>query len=137
MTWAFYSVLLQPYVARYSSTRVNAIVSVACCVPFLAVASPALAREEWSETSALVWACLLFSSVLAYALTNLVWLYVIERVGTARAAVYANLQPFLGSIFAVLILSETMAPVQIVGGVVIAAGIVLARWRRPLEPSPD
>jgi drug/metabolite transporter (DMT)-like permease len=136
-TWAFYSVLLQPYVVRYSSMRVNAIVSIACCIPFLAVASPALVRESWGEVSALVWSCLLFSSVLAYAFTNLVWLLVIERVGTARASMYANLQPFLGSLFAVLILSETMRPVQIAGGAVIAGGIALARWRRPLEPSPD
>jgi drug/metabolite transporter (DMT)-like permease len=116
---------------------VNTIVSISCCIPFLAIASPALVREDWADVTPLVWSCLLFSSLLGYALTNLVWLYVIERVGTARAAVYANLQPFLGSIFAVLLLSETMAPVQIAGGVVIAAGIALARWRRPLEPSPD
>jgi drug/metabolite transporter (DMT)-like permease len=136
-TWAFYSVLLQPYVARYSSTRVNAVVSVACCVPFLVVAAPALVRESWSDVPLLVWACLLFSSVLAYAFTNLVWLLVIERVGTARASMYANLQPFLGALFAVLLLSESMRPVQVAGGIVIASGIVLARWRRPLEPSPD
>jgi len=136
-SWALYSVLLQPYVARYSSTRVNTIVSLACCVPLLAVASPSLAQQDWGRVSALGWGALLYSSVLSYAFTNLVWLIVIERVGTARASIYVNLQPFLGAASGVLFLSESLRAIQVAGGAVIAASIVLARWKRPLEPPPD
>jgi drug/metabolite transporter (DMT)-like permease len=50
---------------------------------------------------------------------------------------YANLQPFLGAFFALVVLSETMTALQVVGGVVIAAGIVIARQARPPAPSPD
>ena len=52
-------------------------------------------------------------------------------VGANRASLYANLQPFLGAAFAVLTLGETMGTLQIIGGAVIAAGILLARERRP------
>jgi hypothetical protein len=64
----------------------------------------------------------------------------VERVGTARASVYANLQPFLGAVFALVILSETMGSLEWLGGVAIAAGIVVSRtgsakWKHgsPLE----
>ena len=130
LTFALYSVLLSPYVTRYSSTRVNAVVSIACVVPFLAIAAPSLAHEDWGGVSALGWGSLLFAAIPAYALTNGLWLVVVERIGTAKASVFVNLQPFLGALFAVLLLSETLAPVQIAGGAVIGAGIVLARWRR-------
>ena len=54
------------------------------------------------------------------------WFTAIDRVGAARSSLYANLQPFLGAIWALLILSETMTWLQVVGGVVIAGGIFLA-----------
>src|SRR5262249_10438039 len=47
ITWAFYSVTLQPYLVRYSGARINAIVSIACCVPFVVIAAPQLADEDW------------------------------------------------------------------------------------------
>jgi drug/metabolite transporter (DMT)-like permease len=58
------------------------------------------------------------------------WFTAIERVGANRAALYSNLQPFLGAAFAVVALGERMGPLAIAGGVVIAAGIVIARPRR-------
>ena len=47
------------------------------------------------------------------------WFTAIDRVGAARASLYANLQPFLGAFFALVVLSEEMGLLQIVGGIVI------------------
>ena len=67
------------------------------------------------------------------------WFTAIDRVGATRSSLYANLQPFLGAFFALLILSETFGPLQVAGGLVIGAGIVLARRRRSRRSrtSPD
>jgi drug/metabolite transporter (DMT)-like permease len=65
------------------------------------------------------------------------WFEAIDRVGAARASLYANLNPFLGAFFALVVLSEEMGPLQFAGGLVIAAGILLARLARPPAPSPD
>ena len=51
--------------------------------------------------------------------------------GAARSSLYANLQPFLGAVIAVIALGETMGWLQALGGAVIAAGIVIARQARP------
>jgi drug/metabolite transporter (DMT)-like permease len=53
-------------------------------------------------------------------------------VGPSRAAIYTNLQPFLGAVFALLILSESMTSLQVAGGLLIAVGIMLSvRSREP------
>jgi drug/metabolite transporter (DMT)-like permease len=44
---------------------------------------------------------------------------------------YANLQPFLGAVFALLILSESMTAIQVGGGLLIAVGILLSRGQQP------
>ena len=69
-------------------------------------------------------------------ITNVLWFTAIDRVGPSRASLYANLQPFLGALFALLLLSEKMTALQVVGGLAIAAGIVLAR-RRPALPAAE
>ena len=139
-TFALYSIGLTPYVRKYGTYTVNLLVSLFALPPLLAVASPQLGSTHWSAIPPLGWAALAFSSLVAYALTNLLWFVAIERVGTARASVYANLQPFLGAVFALVILSETMGSFEWLGGAAIAAGIIVSRtgsakWKHgsPLE----
>ena len=87
-------------------------------------------QTDWESIDGLAWAGLVYSALLAYALTNLMWFVAVARVGAARASVYANLQPFLGAVFALVLLSEEMGALQWAGGIAIAAGIVLGRAPR-------
>ena len=47
----------------------------------------------------------------------------------AWATLAANLQPFVAAVFAVILLDERITAMQIAGGALIAAGILLARRR--------
>jgi drug/metabolite transporter (DMT)-like permease len=127
-------VAVTPLLARYSPYRIGAVVGLAAIVPLTLTAIPQFASEDWSEVTTLAWAALAYSMILSYVVTNVLWFKAIRQVGANRASVYANLQPFLGAIFAVLVLSETMTWAQIAGGVVIGAGILVARARTaPVE----
>jgi len=130
VTWAAYSVLVGPLMRRYSPYRISAVVGLVSMIPLTATAGPALADLDWGALTLLDWGALAYSMLFAFVLTNVTWFTAIDKVGANRAALYANLQPFLGAAFAVLALSETMGALQIAGGVVIAAGILLARPRR-------
>jgi drug/metabolite transporter (DMT)-like permease len=137
ITWAAYSVLVTPLLRRYSPYRITTLVGLASTVPLAATAAPQIADENWSTISTLAWLGIAYTILLSYLLGNVLWFTAIERVGANRASLYANLQPFLGAAFAVLTLGETMGTLQIIGGVVIAAGILLARERRPPIPVID
>jgi drug/metabolite transporter (DMT)-like permease len=133
-TWAFYSVAVAPLMSRYSPYRISAVVGLAALVPLAITAIPQFASEDWDEITALAWAALAYSMILSFVVTNVLWFKAIHKVGANRASVYANLQPFLGAIFAVLVLSETMSWLQVIGGVVIGGGILVARVRAaPVE----
>ena len=58
--------------------------------------------------------------------TNVLWFRSLHRIGASRATLVANLQPFVAAVFALVLLSEQMTLLQVVGGVLIAAG----SWRR-------
>jgi drug/metabolite transporter (DMT)-like permease len=134
VTWSLYSVTIAPLMRRYSPFRISAIVLLMMCVPFVAASSGQIASQDYGMLGWLVWVCLAFAIVGPLFLTNVLWFTVIHRVGPARASLFANLQPFLAALFAYLILSEHLHPLQIAGGVLILVGILLERSRAPVVP---
>lgn len=130
ITWGAYSVAVVPLMRRYSPYRISAVVLVAGGVPLVLTSIKTLLDQDWASLDVLVWGALLYGLLFSLVLTNVLWFTSIGRVGAARASLYANLNPFLGAIIAVFALSEHLGVIQIVGGVVIAAGIVIARTQR-------
>jgi drug/metabolite transporter (DMT)-like permease len=135
-TFAIYSVGVVPLMRRYSPYRISAVTALIGSVMLTLSGSWQLARQDW-DVAGLAWAALLYGALAAVGLGNLLWFKVIRRVGPGRAAVYLNLQPFLGAVFALLVLSESLKPIQVVGGVVVGAGILLARAGPPAAPAVE
>lgn len=57
----------------------------------------------------------------------MVWYASVQRVGSARTAIFSNLVPVVGLTAAWLMRGERLAPLQLVGAVVVMVGIRLAR----------
>jgi drug/metabolite transporter (DMT)-like permease len=131
VTWAGYSVAMMPLMRRYSPYRISAFVLIVGSIPLLASAAKQLATQEWSALGGLAWGAFVYSLFFSLVFTNIMWFTAIDRVGASRSSLYANLQPFLGAVFALLVLSEDLGALQVAGGFVIGAGILLARGARP------
>ncbi len=132
-TWAAYSVVISPLMRRYSPFRISALVLVIGIVPLFATAAPQLAAQSFS-LNALVWLGLVYGIFGPLFLTNIMWYTAVGRVGPSRATLFANLQPFVAAIFALLILSEKLTSLQVAGGLAIAVGILLGRGRPSVAP---
>lgn len=124
-TWAAYSVAIAPLMRTLSPYRISAVVLTIMWVPLVLVASTQLADQDL-ELGWLVWIGFAFAVVGPLVLTNVLWFTAVHRVGPARASLFANLQPFLAALFAVVLLSEPLSTSQIAGGALIGAGILFA-----------
>jgi drug/metabolite transporter (DMT)-like permease len=129
-TWAAYSVAVAPLMATYSPSRVSAVVIPCAWVLLMLAGIPQTTKQDWDLGWA-VWALLVFATIGPLVLTNILWFRSISRIGPARATLAANLQPFVAAVLAVILLSEPLGLLQILGGLLIASGIALARRRRP------
>jgi drug/metabolite transporter (DMT)-like permease len=135
-TWAWYTVSVAPLLSRYSALRVSTVGFAMGTIPLLIVGSHQLVTQDYGVGTKL-WLLYAFAVIGPLVAANLLWFGGISRVGPSRAAVFANLQPFLAAIFSVLILSEPLSRWQVVGGLAIAAGILLSRPpRRAPRPRP-
>ena len=134
-TWAWYTVAVSPLLKRYSTVRLSAVAFTIGAVPLFVVGAPQLASQDYN-LGVTIWLLYAFAIVGPLVVANLLWFGGISRVGPSRAAVFANLQPFLAAIFSLLILSEPITRLQVAGGLAIAGAILLSRRPRPVEAAP-
>ena len=133
-TWAGYSVALAPLMRRYSPFRLSAIFLLGAAVALVAVGAPQL-EDQSLDLPAGVWLTFAYAVIGPLVITNLLWFTAIDRVGPSRASLFANLQPFLAAVIALLLLNERLTRIQFAGGLLIAAGIVFSRGREPPKPA--
>lgn len=134
-TWAGYSVSIAPLMARYSASRISAVVLPLGWIAIAITGGPQAAGQDYGLGWE-VWALLLFATVGPLVLTNILWFRALHGIGPSRATLIANLQPFVAAIFALVLLSERMTPLQVAGGVLIGGGILLARRPNASPPPP-
>jgi drug/metabolite transporter (DMT)-like permease len=116
---------------RYSPYRISAVVLALGWLPLALVSIPQVSAQQFSFGWT-VWLGFGYAVIGPLFLTNILWFTAVDIVGAARAALFNNLQPFFAVAFALLLLSESLRPLELVGGVFIFAGIVLERvWRQP------
>ena len=129
-TWAIYSVTIAPLMSTYSPSRVSAVVIPMTWILLALVGLQQNEDQDWS-LGWQVWALLLFATLGPLVLTNVLWFRSIHKIGPAKATLAANLQPFVAAVLAVILLSEPLTWLQVVGGILIGVGILFVRRRAP------
>ena len=127
LCWASYTVLAKPLLSRYSPIKLTTLTMALGTVPLLAASMPALVAQEWGRVTAAGWLGLLYSYSLAIVGGYTVWYVSVQRVGSARTAIFSNLLPVVGLVAAWLMRGETLTPVQLIGAAMLLLGISLAR----------
>jgi drug/metabolite transporter (DMT)-like permease len=126
-TWAGYSVAIAPLLRRYSPFRISSLVLALGWVPLALTSIPQLRTQSTAGFGATMWLALAFAVIGPLFLTNILWFTAIDRVGPARATLFANLEPFFAVLFAVLLLGEGLTAFELAGGLAIGVGIAIER----------
>jgi drug/metabolite transporter (DMT)-like permease len=129
-TWGCYTVAIAPLMRRYSPFRISALVLSVGWIPLAMFGAPQLAAQHFAFPWT-VWLGFAYAVIGPLFLTNILWFTSISRVGPSRASLFANLEPVFAVLFALLLLSESLTVLEVIGGVLIFGGIVLERTWRP------
>ncbi len=87
-----------------------------------------------ADVSAPVWLLLGYIIVLGTIVPFILMVTALHYIPATRATVVAMVEPVLAGLVAYAWLGEEIEPVQIVGGLLVLAGIVLAQTARPGQP---
>jgi drug/metabolite transporter (DMT)-like permease len=131
--WSFYMAFGAPYLGRYSPLRATAWATVAGTVVLAPIATVQLTTVSGDAFTPGVLGAVLYSGFLAAGVSNVVVQNGIRVVGPTRTAAYQFLVPALAVLLAAAFLAEPIRPGQIVGGLVIVAGVLITRGGLPFR----
>ena len=127
VSWAVYTVFLQPYTHRYGGLSLSAVTMIAGAIPLVAVGAPAIARTDLAAVPMSAWGAVLYSGLLALVVAYYLWYRGMRVLGPTRTAMYGNLQPAIALLVAWVTLGEVPTAWQVVGMGMIGAGVLLVR----------
>jgi drug/metabolite transporter (DMT)-like permease len=132
-SWAVYAALGAPFLRRHSPLRTTAW---AMTFGALALVPVGLYQAQDLDTAVVgpgIVAALAYSGLLSAGIANVVVLNGVRLLGPTRITSFQYIIPFAAVVLAFVFLDEPIRPGQLLGGVVIVAGIVIAR-REQLVP---
>ena len=121
-----------------SGGNVLAIVGLQLLVGSALLAVPALIFEpfviDWNPTLIVAF---LYTTLVPGLAATWVWFLLVGRIGAVRASTFHFLNPFLGVLIAAGFLGEKIGPLDVVGVVIIAGGILAVQMSKQTVAMPD
>lgn len=98
----------------------------------------ALGSEEWVVhwTPRLIGA-FAYTTLIPGLAATYVWFWLVNRIGAVRAATFHFLNPFFGVAIAAVLLGEALGLLDVIGVVIIAAGILAVQMSKARERARD
>ena len=125
--WAFYSLLIRIYAGRlpgYSTFFVSIFIGIIILLPFMfaELATTSIVIDwSWQTIGAIIYVGI-FASIVAF----LSWNVGVVQFGPNRASIYLNFIPLFAAIFAVIFLGEQILATQVIGGIAVVIGVLVA-----------
>jgi drug/metabolite transporter (DMT)-like permease len=85
--------------------------------------------RSWTLPGPAVWLNLLYLGLICSAAGYFFYLFALSRLGPVAVTSYINLLPLVGAVGGVLLLGEKLLVAQIIGGLVVVAGVFLVNLR--------
>lgn len=129
-----YTLLLKFLSARYSAfflTAMQAFVGTLFFLPLAFLSAPLPTAISAQGLGAVLYLGVVVT-VGAYGLYN----FAVSRLPASQASAFVNLIPLFTLLFAVLLLGERLTGQQIIGAVLVFAGVALSQWRSRVPAPP-
>lgn len=103
-----------------------AIMTTATAATYAALAAGTGASISPADVPTDSWLLLLAFGLVATALAIQAFYAGVRRIGAARASIVSTVEPVYTIVLAVLLFGETLAPIQVVGGILVLGAVILA-----------
>lgn len=125
--WGVYSLLVKQYAGRlpgYSTFLVTIALGVLMLLPFTIYELMTTSVEiVWSPSTI---SAIFYVGIAASIVAFLSWNNGVVALGANKASIYLNFIPLFATIFAVLFLNEDLLIAQVIGGLAVICGVIIA-----------
>ncbi|QSO48851.1 DMT family transporter [Alicyclobacillus mengziensis] len=132
-TWGLYAVagrFAMKHVSAYGATLWAGLLGVLFMLPF------DLPTLSFQRLNAPFWGSILYTAVGGTVVAMILWNIGIQRVGGTKSGIFLNFNPIFTAILAYLLMGETIKVSQIVGTLIVIAGVSLFAIQRRKKQKP-
>jgi drug/metabolite transporter (DMT)-like permease len=133
LCWSVYLAFGAPFLGRHTPLRATTWATVAGTIVLAPVAIVQLASAGLTEVPVDAVGAVLYSGFLAAGVSNVIVQNGVKVIGPTRTSAFQFLVPALAVVFAFLFLAEPIRPGQVLGGLVIVAGVLITRGGVPFR----
>ena len=126
ISFALYTVINQPLVRTYPAETFAAYSTLAGAVPLMLVSLPEVMKQDWTALDSHAWFIMLYMVIFPVYVAYMLWNWVISQRGVAATG-WQLLVPVISGMLGIIWLHESLAAVQIVGGGLAIAGLLIMR----------
>lgn len=130
---AIYGVLAQRMLARYSALTVTTYAMVFGTLLLFPAAFVEGLPQAFVQIDGKVAVLILFLGIFGGALGYFLWTFALTRLTPTQVAVYVNVNPMVAIILGVVLLTEKLTGVFVVGFVTVVIGVLFVNWPRRIE----
>lgn len=128
---ALFNLACMSLMLRYSPLRVTSwsiLFGVVFLFPFTL---RSWGSADWNSLDFTFWSAMGFNVLLATLLAFIVWNYCMKYAGATKANFFRYVVPAAAAVTGYIMFQETMTFMQVVGGIIIAAGLVWISLEKP------
>lgn len=135
--WGWYTIGSRRLLQRYRPLQLTACTTLVGTAGFIPFGVPSLLALDWAVVSGWAWLAVVVSGLLALSLAYVLWYIGVQRLGSARTAIYSNLVPVVAMTVAAIGLGEPIGWVKMGGAALVLTALALTRMERRLEHTPN
>jgi drug/metabolite transporter (DMT)-like permease len=133
LCWSVYLAFGAPFLGRHTPLRATTWATVAGTIVLAPVAIVQLASAGLTEVPVDAVGAVLYSGFLAAGVSNVIVQNGVKVIGPTRTSAFQFLVPALAVVFAFVFLAEPIRAGQVLGGLVIVAGVLITRGGVPFR----
>ena len=127
IAWTLFSVQGKPMVLKYGAVKTTALAMTIGMILFLPVGLVSASRFNFSSIDPSHWLGVAYLGLGTSVFGYMLWYYALGKIEASKAAVFANGQPILATILAMIFLHYSITAAFLIGGCVTLAGVVITQ----------
>ena len=127
LAWALFTIQGKPMVLKYGAVKTTTVAMTIGMILFFPIGIFSATSFDFSSIDISHWVGVAYLGLGTSVFGYMLWYYALGKLETSKMAVFANGQPILATILAVIFLQYTITAVFVIGGVVTLAGVVMTQ----------
>jgi drug/metabolite transporter (DMT)-like permease len=127
LAWTLFTVQGRPMVIKYGAVKTTALAMTIGMFLFLPVGIFSATRFDFATIDSSHWLGIAYLGLGTSVFGYMLWYYALGKLEASKAAVFANGQPILATILAIIFLQYSITATFVIGGVVTLTGVILTQ----------